>query len=146
MQSKEEGNIIFIRLFPDEDLQEKLKEACRLHNVKTAVVLSGLGQLKKIQLGYFKEKNNYTPKNFDVPHELLSLTGNICKQDGDYILHLHAVLGNEKKNTVGGHLIEGKVEVTNEIVLLKTDINIKRKIEEKTGLKGMFVQWRTHCF
>jgi uncharacterized protein len=140
MQSKEEGNIIFIRLFPDEDLQEKLKEACRLHNVKTAVILSGLGQLKKIQLGYFKEKNNYTPENFDAPHELLSLTGNICKQDGDYILHLHVVLGNEKKNTVGGHLIEGKVEVTNEIVLLKTGISIKRKIEGKTGLKGMFVQ------
>ena len=140
MQSKEKDNMIFMRLFPDEDIQEKLKEACRLHNIKTAVVLSGLGQLKKIQLGYFKGKNDYTPKNFDMPHELLSLTGNICKQDGDYILHLHAVLGDEKKNTVGGHLIEGKVEITNEIVLLKTDIDIKRKFEEKTGLKGMFIE------
>ena len=140
MQSKEKDNMIFMRLFPDEDMQEKLKEACRLYDIKTAVVLSGLGQLKKIQLGYFKGKNNYTPKNFDMPHELLSLTGNICKQDGDYILHLHAVLGDEKKNTVGGHLIEGKVEITNEIVLLKTDIDIKRKFEEKTGLKGMFIE------
>lgn len=140
MQSKEKDNMIFMRLFPDEDMQEKLKEACRLYDIKTAVVLSGLGQLKKIRLGYFKGKNNYTPKNFDMPHELLSLTGNICKQDGDYILHLHAVLGDEKKNTVGGHLIEGKVEITNEIVLLKTDIDIKRKFEEKTGLKGMFIE------
>ena len=140
MQSKEKDNMIFMRLFPDEDIQEKLKEACRLYDIKTAVVLSGLGQLKKIQLGYFKGKNNYTPKNFDMPHELLSLTGNICKQDGDYILHLHAVLGDEKKNTVGGHLIEGKVEITNEIVLLKTDIDIKRKFEEKTGLKGLFIE------
>ena len=140
MQSKEKDNMIFMRLFPDEDVQEKLKEACRLHDIKTAVILSGLGQLKKVQLGYFKGKNDYTPKNFDMPHELLSLTGNICKQDGDYILHLHAVLGDEKKNTVGGHLIEGKVEITNEIVLLKTDIDIKRKFEEKTGLKGLFIE------
>ena len=140
MQSKEKDNMIFMRLFPDEDIQEKLKEACRLYDIKTAVVLSGLGQLKKIKLGYFKGRNNYTPKNFDMHHELLSLTGNICKQDGDYILHLHAVLGDEKKNTVGGHLIEGKVEITNEIVLLKTDIDIKRKFEEKTGLKGMFLE------
>ena len=124
MQSKEEGNIIFIRLFPDEDLQEKLKEACRLYNVKTAVIISGIGQLKKIQIGYFKEKNNYIRENFDAPHELLSLTGNICNQDGDYILHLHVVLGNEKKNAVGGHFIEGKVEITNEIVLLKTDVQL----------------------
>jgi len=140
MQSKEKGNIIIIRLFTDEDLQEKLKEICKLYNVKTAVVLSGIGQLKKIKLGYFKEKNYYSPENFDTPHELLSLNGNICEQDGDYILHLHVVLGNEKKNTVGGHLIEGKVEITNEIVLLKTDINIKRNINEKTGLKEMFVR------
>ena len=47
MQSKEKGDIIFVRLFPDEDLHEKLREACKLYGVKTAVVLSGLGQLKK---------------------------------------------------------------------------------------------------
>ena len=57
MQSKEKNNMIFMRLFPDEDIQEKLKEACRLHDIKTAVVLSGIGQLKKIKLGYFKKYN-----------------------------------------------------------------------------------------
>jgi len=41
---------------------------------------------------------------------------------------------------VGGHLIEGKVEITNEIILLKADIDIKRKFEEKTGLKGMIIE------
>jgi len=140
MQSKEKDNLIFIRLFPDEDIHEKLREVCRLHDVKTAVVLSGLGQLKKFQLGYLKEKNNYTQEKFDKPHELLSLTGNICRQNEGYELHLHAVLGDEKKRAVGGHLIEGKVEVTNEIVLLKTNINIERRLEEKTGLKGMFFE------
>ena len=140
MQSKEKDNIIFLRLFPDEDLHEKLREACKLYGVKTAVVLSGLGQLKKFKLGYLKEKNNYTTEKFDKPHELLALTGNICLQNEDHELHLHAVLGDEKKNAIGGHLIEGKVEVTNEIVLLKTNIAAKRKLEEKTGLKGMFLE------
>jgi len=140
MQSKEKDNIIFVRLFPDEDLHEKLREVCKLHGVKTAVVLSGLGQLKNFQLGYLKKKNDYTPEKFDKPHELLSLTGNICLQNEDYELHLHAVLGDEKKNAIGGHLIEGKVEVTNEVVLLKTNIDIKRRLEEKTGLKGMFLE------
>jgi len=140
MQSKEENGLVFIRLFPDEDIHEKLKEACKLHDVKTAIVISGLGQLKNFCLGYFKEKNNYTPEKFDTPHELLSLTGNVCQQDEDYMLHLHAVLGDEKKNVVGGHLIEGEVETTNEIVLFKTDMVVKRKLEGKTGLKGMFLE------
>jgi len=140
MQSKEKDNVVFIRLFPDEDIHEKLKEACRLYDIKTAVVLSGLGQLKKIRLGYFKEKNNYVPEHFNKPHELLSLTGNICQQNEDYVLHLHAVLGDENKKTVGGHLLGGKVEITNEIVILKTDMSLKRRLEKITGLKGMFLE------
>lgn len=140
METKENDNLIIIRLFSDEDINEKLIEVCKRHNVKTAVILSGLGQLKKFQLGYFKEKNNYIKKRFYKPYELLSLTGNICYQNNDYILHLHAVLGDEKKNTVGGHLIEGKVEITNEIILLKTDINIMRRFEENSGLKGLFLE------
>jgi len=140
MQSREKDKLVFIRLFPDEDVNEKLKEACKLHDIKNAVVLSGLGQLKEFKLGYFKEKNNYLPELFNRPHELLSLTGNICKQNNDYILHLHAVLGDENKKTIGGHLIEGKVEVTHEIVLLKTDIEVERRFEEETGLKGLFIE------
>jgi len=140
MQNKQKDDLIFIKLSPDENIFEKLEEVCRKYQVNTAVVISGIGQLKDFKLGYFKEKGNYTPKHFKTPHELLSLEGNICKQNGKYKFHLHAVLGNEKKEVVGGHLIEGLVEVTNEIVLLKTDIKIQRKVEGSTGLEGMFLE------
>ena len=140
MQSKEDNNLIFVRLFPGEDFYESLKKVCKKHNVETAVVLSGLGQLKNFQLGYFKEKGNYMPQEFQKPHELLALTGNISKQGENYEFHLHASLGNEKKQVVGGHLIKGTVEVTNEIVLLKTDLKVKRKLEETSGLKGLFLE------
>jgi len=140
MQSQEKKNIIFVHLFPEEDVNEQLKEACRLHDVKTAVVISGIGQLKNAQLGYFKEKDNYTTENFDKPLEILSLTGNICRQEGDYILHLHAILGDEKKNAIGGHFIKGKISITGEIILLKTDFAIKRKLDEKTGLKNLYFE------
>jgi len=140
MQSKEKQNIIFIKLFRDEDVNEKIIEACKLHNVKTAAVISGIGQLKDFQLGYFKKKNNYTPEIFDASYELLSLIGNICKENDDYLLHLHAVLGDEKKSVIGGHFIEGKVEITGEIILLKSNVDVKRKFDEKTGLKNMFLE------
>jgi len=140
VQSKEKDGIIFVRLFPNEDIYEELKKVCEKHNIETAIVISGIGQLKDFQLGYFKEKGNYTPQEFSKPHELLSLSGNISKQESGYEFHLHAVLGNENKETVGGHLIKGTVEVTNEIVLLKTDLKVKRRIEEATGLKGLFLE------
>jgi len=139
MQSKENKDIIFVRLFPNEDVNEQLKEVCRRHDIKTAVVISGIGQLKNAQLGYFKEKGDYTPKIFNKPLEILSLTGNICKQENDYILHLHAVLGDEKKNAIGGHFIEGIVSITGEIVLLKTNLDVQRKLNKKTGLKDLYL-------
>ena len=139
MKSKEKNNIIFIRLFPDEDVNDQLKKACENHNVKTAVVISGIGQLKSAQLGYFIEKGNYAPQTFSNTLELVSLNGNICKNDSDYALHLHAILGNEEKRTFGGHFISGKISITGEIVLLKSDINIQRKINNNTGLMTLIL-------
>ena len=139
MQSEEKDNLILARLFPGEDIHQELKERCNKHRLETAVVLSGIGQLKQFQLGYFKEKGNYVPQEFAKPHELLSLSGNISNQKGEYKFHLHAVLGNEDKGVVGGHLIKGEVEVTNEIILLKTAVSITRRLEETTGLEGMFL-------
>jgi predicted DNA-binding protein with PD1-like motif len=57
--------------------------------------------------------------------------------EGGYESHLHATLAGPDKKAVGGHLIRGTVEVTNEIVLRKTNLEIKRVVEEDTGLKGM---------
>jgi len=140
MQSKEEGSLIFVRLFPNEDIYRALEEVCQKHKVGTAVVLSGVGQLKQFELGYFKEKGDYCPQGFEKPHELLSLTGSISNQEGKYNFHLHAALGNKEKNVVGGHLMKGIVEVTNEIVLLKTSLKFKRRLEESTGLQGMYLE------
>ena len=67
MQSKEKKNMIFIRLFPDEYVNEQLKKVCRKHEVNTAIVVSGIGQLKNAELGFFKKKGNHASDNFNKP-------------------------------------------------------------------------------
>jgi predicted DNA-binding protein with PD1-like motif len=62
------------------------------------------------------------------------------KQGDEYLPHLHAVLSDEKKNAIGGHFIEGKISITAEIVLLKTNIDVKRKTNDKTGLKNLCLE------
>jgi len=140
MKSKEKDNIIFIRLFKDEELNKNIKEVCKKHNIKTAVVLSGIGQFKSVKLGFFKEKGDYRPQELKNPLELLSLSGNICSDEEGHLLHLHAVMGDEEKRAIGGHLIDGTISVTAEIVLLKTDIDVKREDDEETGLKSLFLE------
>ncbi|MFH1835175.1 MAG: DUF296 domain-containing protein [Methanobacteriota archaeon] len=140
MQSKEDKNLVFIRLFQDEDFYESLRAACVKHVVKTAVFLSGIGQLKDFKLGYFVEKGNYGEKHFPEVHELIALQGNVVFQDEEYVFHVHCVVGNREKKAFGGHLLSGKVSITNEIVLLKTDIEAARRIGEETGLYELFLE------
>jgi len=140
MESKEDGNIVFIRLFPDEDFYGGVKAACIKHEVKTAVFLSGIGQLKDFKLGYFIEKGNYGEKHFPEVHELIALQGNVVFQDEEYVFHVHCVVGNREKKAFGGHLLSGIVSITNEIVLLKSDVSAVRREGEETGLKELFLE------
>jgi len=140
MQSKGKNNLIIIRIFKEENVNKMIKEVCEKHKVNSAVIISGIGQLKNIKLGYFKEKGNYAPQTFREPLELLSLSGNICKDKNEFLLHLHAVLGDENKKAIGGHFIDGIVSVTAEIVLLKSVLDIKRKTDQETGLKNIWLR------
>lgn len=124
MQSIEKNNIVFARLSPGEDVNKKLIELCKKHSINSGVILSGIGQFEKAELGYFKYKGNYSNKIFKNPLEVLSLNGNICKMHDEYIFHIHVVLGDDKKNTFGGHFINAIVKVTGEIVILKTDLQL----------------------
>ena len=139
MQSKEQDNLVFIRLFPGENIYSELEKACRRHSVTTCTVISGIGQLRKFELGYLKSKGDYAPQVFTGAHELLSLSGIISEQAGEFHFHLHAILGDEKKNVIGGHLIRGEVSVTNEIVILKANLPVARWLEESSGLQGLFL-------
>lgn len=140
MQSKEKNDLIICRLFPGEDIHGQLQAVCEKHKARTVAVVSGIGQLAEFELGFFKEKGDYLPEKFIEPAELLGLNGLVSLQNNKREFHLHAVLGTPDKKTIGGHFISGKVSITAEIVLMKTDITVQRETEEVSGLKGLFLQ------
>jgi uncharacterized protein len=141
MQSNEENGLIIARFFTDEDIFQSLDEVCRKHNVKTAAIVSGIGQLRQCTVGYF---NGTSYEYHEIPqtHELLSLSGLATweQEDKGYKYHLHAALSNQQTQAVGGHLVKGTVEGTNEIVMIKSGIMAHRKKDEKTGLQGLYLE------
>jgi hypothetical protein len=137
MECRESNNVLMVRLYQDEDLFAGLREACLAAGVRTGVVVSGIGMLKQAELSFFLKQGQYHTCQFPEPLELVSLTGNAILQDGDIVFHLHAVLARESKETVAGHLSKGKVNVTNEIAILKTDIPAERKQDPATGLMAL---------
>lgn len=139
MQSQEKDNLIMARFFPGEDVFEQLKNVCQKYNVKSGVFVSAVGQLGHVELGFFREKGDYFPQKFERPMEVLSISGIVSKNESGYEFHLHISLAGADKTVFGGHFIAGKVSVTLEIVLLKTDLEIRRTMEDSTGLRGLFL-------
>ena len=140
MQSQEKDNLIMARLFRGENVYEQLKKVCQKHNVKSGVFASAVGQLAWAELGFFREKGDYFPQKFERPMEVLSISGIVSAGEGGYEFHLHISLAGADKAMIGGHFIGGVVSVTLEIVIMKTNIEVKRIIEEETGLKGLFLE------
>jgi predicted DNA-binding protein with PD1-like motif len=137
MEYRETDSLILIRLYHEEDLFDSLRKVCSESNLRTGIIVSGVGMLKQAELAYFVSSGRYAPALFPEPLELVSLTGNIVFQDGEYHMHLHAVLADSEKSTVAGHLSKGKVNVTNELAILKTSIEARRRLDEATGLMAL---------
>jgi len=137
MEYREDQGLIMVRLHQDEDLFESLEKVCAACDVRTGVLLSGIGMLKQAELSFFVKQGRYATVLFPEPLELVSLTGNVLLQDGEYKFHLHAVLAKDTKEAMAGHLSKGKVNVTNEIVILKTAIPARRKLDDATGLMAL---------
>ncbi len=136
MQTLEQDRLIFIRMFSGERYHDCLAEACRRHQVRSAVVLSSLGQFGEFELGYFVAKGDYAPERFTEPHELIAVSGLVSSTgDGEPEFHLHACLGGRDKRTVSGHLLSAVVAITNETVLLESGAALTRRLSDQTGLR-----------
>ena len=127
------------------DLLEGIKELARKEGIRTGIILSGVGALKRAIFRNVKEM----PPDFkvedrhrlyleiDQPMELVSLPGWIAtKEDGAIEVHAHfsasTVMGDEVV-TLGGHLIPGVITSIKVVVVLGVieESNIKAGLDPK---------------
>jgi hypothetical protein len=122
------------RLSPNQDLKKELAKYCREHNLKAAVVISGVGSLKTAELRLADEKEKI---RFQGPFEIVSLTGTLGLQG----LHLHISIADRDGKVLGGHLLDGCViHTTAELVLLEIScLDFRREFDPQTGFKELLI-------
>jgi len=97
--------------------------------------LTAIGAFSAATVGYFdRQTSSYLEIPVDEQVEVLSLTGDIALADGEPKLHTHVVLGRRDASTCGGHLIEGRVWPTLEVVVTETPGHLRRRTDPATGL------------
>ena len=111
--------IVIGKLRMDIDLLQGIEELVKAEGVRTGVILSGVGALKKATFRNLKvlppdfkvEKHHRLYLELEQPMEIVSLTGWIAtKEDGGAEVHAHfsasTVIG-DRVVTLGGHLVPG---------------------------------------
>jgi len=100
-----------------------------------AASITAIGAFSRAVLGYFQwETKQYKKIAIDEQVEVLSLLGDVAVGDQGPTLHLHAVLGKSDGSVVGGHLIEGHVRPTLEIILIQPPSYLRKRKDPETGV------------
>jgi predicted DNA-binding protein with PD1-like motif len=135
MRWKRVSDDTYVLVFDQGD--EAMAELQRFaeENGVTAAHFTGIGGLSKVTLGYFdRERSDYNPIPLDEQVELLSILGDVAVDEGKPKVHAHVVVGRSDGTAHGGHLLEGHVWPTLELVLTIAPAHLQKRSDPKSGL------------
>ena len=100
-----------------------------------AAQFTAIGAFSRVVVAYFDWKSKtYRNIPIDEQVEVLSLVGDVSIEDGKPKIHAHVVVGKADATAHGGHLVEGHVRPTLEIVLTETPSHLRRRHDPVSGL------------
>lgn len=100
-----------------------------------ATEFTGIGAFSRVVVAYFDwQTKQYRNVAIVEQVEVLSLVGDITHENGKSKVHAHVVVGKADATAHGGHLIEGLVRPTLEIVVTETPAYLKRRFDPESGL------------
>lgn len=97
---------------------------------------TAIGAFQRVTLGYFeRDRKTYRRIPLNEQVEVVSLIGNVALTGEDRPrIHAHAVVGRSDGQACGGHLLEGIVWPTLEVVLSESPLHLRRRLDPETGL------------
>lgn len=120
--------IFALRLTPDQDLKQELKNFAIAQRIQAGFILSAIGSLKQAAIRFANQPASQT---ITEKFEILSLNGTLSDEG----IHLHIAIADGQGKTIGGHLDRGcLVYTTAEIVI--GDISHLRFLRKPDAMTG----------
>jgi predicted DNA-binding protein with PD1-like motif len=123
-----------------DELAAGLKKFAKEQSL-TGSSFKAIGALNSVKLGWlnWETKKYETAVGLEEQVELLSLIGDIALKDGDPQVHAHVVIGRRDGTAHGGHLLEGTVRPTCEVVLTESPEHLRKEMDEESGIALILV-------
>lgn len=124
-----------LRLKPNQDLQQGLKEFAIAHELQAGFILSGIGSFKQVAIRFADQP---TSTILTDRYELLSLNGTLSVHG----LHLHMAIADSQGNTLGGHVTPGCIIYTTAEIIIGEceDLIFLRKPDKQTSFLELDIQ------
>jgi len=117
-----------------DEVVKELTAFAKEHRLASAH-FTAIGALSQVTLGYFdRARKDYTKIPIPEQVEVLSLVGDIARQDGAPKVHAHVVVGKADGTAHGGHLLDARVWPTLELVLTESPRVLARVSDRDSGL------------
>lgn len=121
-------------LDPGDEAISALTEFSRGEGLSAAQV-TAIGAFESATIGWYdRRRRQYRRIAVDEQCEVLSLTGDVALASGEAQVHVHAVLGLADGSTRGGHLLEGRVWPTLEVIIRESPAHLRKTYVPEVGL------------
>jgi predicted DNA-binding protein with PD1-like motif len=118
----------------NDEVVKELTAFAKVQNL-AAAHFTAIGAFSEVTLGYFdREQKDYVRIPVREQVEVLSLVGDVARQDGEPKIHAHVVVGKRDGTAHGGHLLEAHVRPTLEVIVAESPRHLERRTDERTGL------------
>jgi uncharacterized protein len=119
---------------PGDEAVAALTQFARAERLEAAQI-TAVGAFERATIGWFdRAARDYRRIPVDEQCELLSLIGDVAEGEDGPILHVHAVLGLSDGTTRGGHLLEGWVYPTLEVIVTETPAELRKVMRPDIGI------------
>lgn len=102
----------------------------------SAAHFTGIGASREATIAFFDpERREYEENPVGEQVEVASMVGNVALgPEGERKVHAHVALGRRDGTALAGHLVEATVRPTLEVFLTETPAELRREVDEATGL------------
>ena len=133
--SQDGANKTYCLVFAEGDeILSGLKEFAVKYKI-TSAQITGIGDASSARFGWYdKSRKMFKVNELHTFGEITSLIGDITLYNGNPVVHVHANLGTEDGLVHGGHLLEGIVNPTLQLMVTVYPVPLYKKMDEGSGI------------
>ncbi len=130
-----DNNQFLIKLKKGEKIVENITQFI-IENKILSGYFYGLGAASSVEIAHYNiETQKYSNKIINKPLEITNLVGSLGIFEDKPLIHPHITVADENMQVFGGHLVEGIISGTLEIMFFKYEKALYKKLDTEVGLK-----------